>query len=116
VKWNYFAAYDKRLGLVSTHELREYAKKAGRPFEVAVGMLICGKLLCAVNPELEYHEEDEKDTGCMFDKNMKRKTIVDSIKKARIDERCLKRMLPKYRSVATALNEALRNYQGEGSP
>ncbi|HLZ36051.1 MAG TPA: hypothetical protein VKP13_18765 [Nitrospira sp.] len=113
VYWNNFATYDKRLVLASTHDLRMFAEKAGRPFEVAVGGLICGMLLVAVNPRLEYHE---KNTGCLFDMNLDRKSIVKTIKNANIDERCMSLMQPKFRPVATALLEALRNYQGEDSP
>ena len=111
--WNYFATYDKRLVLASTYDLRMFAKKAGRPFEVAVGGLICSMLLVAVNPRLDYHQ---KNTGCMFDMNLDRESIAHSIKEARIEESCLKLMLQRYRPVAKALNEALRNYQEEGSP
>lgn len=113
VYWNNFATYDKRLVLASTHDLRRFAEKAGRPFEAAVGGLICGMLLVAVNPKLDYHRES---TGCLFDMNLDRKGIVRSIKQARIDERCMGLMQPKYRPVAEALLEALRNYRGEDKP
>lgn len=110
IHWNYFATYDKHLVLASTYDLRMFAKKAGRPFEVAVGGLICSMLLAAVNPRLDYHQ---KNTGCMFDMNLDRESVAHSIKEARIDESCLKLMLKRYRPVAKALNEALRNYQRE---
>lgn len=84
-----------------------------RPHTSCPGGLICSMLLVAVNPKLDYHQ---KNTGCMFDMNLDRESIVRSIKEARIEERCLKLMLPKYRLVATALNEALRNYRGEDAP
>ena len=113
VYWNYFATYDKRLVLASTYDLRKFARQADRPFEVAVGGLICSMLLVAVNPRLEYHRDN---TGCMFDMNLDRESIVRSIREARIEERCLNQMIPKYRPVATALNEALRTYQGGDHP
>lgn len=113
VYWNNFATYDKRLVLASTYDLRMFAEKAGRPFEVAVGGLICSMLLVAVNPKLGYHQEN---TGCLFDMNLDRKSIVKTIKNARIDERCMSLMRPKYRPVAEALLEALQNYQGEDAP
>lgn len=113
VHWNNFATYDKRLVLASTYDLRMFAEKAGRPFEVAVGGLICSMLLVAVNPKLGYHQEN---TGCLFDMNLDRKSIVKTIKNARIDERCMSLMQPKYRPVAEALLEVLRNYQGEDAP
>ncbi len=109
VHWNYFATYDNRLILASTYDLRKFAQRAGRLFEVAVGGVICSMLLVAVNPRLEYHQDN---TGCMFDMNLDRESIVRSIREARIEERCLNLMIPKYRSVAAALNEALRTYQG----
>jgi len=104
--WNYFTASSGRTILLSIYQLREYAAKAGRSVEVAVVGMAIAEVLVSLNRRLHYHE----DRGCMFDFNQERETIVESIRQARIDDDCLKRIDEPYRDAAVALNDALRKY------
>jgi hypothetical protein len=112
--WNYFADSNKSVLLVSTYNLREYARQAGRPFEVALAGVILSQLLVEVNKNtgsgvLQYHE----DTGCLFDFNDQRDSIVRSIKEAKIDEDCLGKLSQRYRKAAVAMIDALKTYAPE---
>lgn len=111
--WNYFSTSSNRIILVSAYELREYATQAGRPFEVAVAMLVVGQLLATINKKIEFHD----DRGCLFDFNEDRVSLVDSIKAAQIEPGCLKLVDAKYRAAAEAMMKALRSYtRDDGSP
>lgn len=85
--WNYFSyGNGGPLSVVSTFGLRDYAARAGRSFEAAVGMLIVGQLISTRN-HLDFH----KDTrGCPLDFNEDRKSLVESIRSMRFDAKCLK--------------------------
>ena len=108
IYWNSFLFTRRRIMLVSTYELRRYAHKAERSFEVAVASIVISSLLAAINPKLDFHEQTR---GCLFDNNKKRPTIVRSLVNLMIEPACLKLMKPKYRAVATAMVEALRTYR-----
>lgn len=110
--WSYFSAAspNNRILLVSAYELRDYARRAGRPFEVAVGMLVIGQLLATINKKVEFHFVD---TGCLFDFNDDRVSVIESIKRAEIEPSCVALMDAKYREAAQAMMEALRNYRKE---
>lgn len=107
--WNYFNWWDAsgRNLLVSTYDVRTYAQRAERPFEAAVAGIAISALLVIINPRLEYHEESR---GCLFDKNDDRDSLVKSLRAARIDPQCLRLLLPRYRSAAEAMVDALRSY------
>lgn len=113
VYWNLFASFHKRTLLISTYDLRRFANQAGRPFEAAVAGVLIAELLVALHyPRLGFHS----DTGCLFDDNQDRASIVSSIRDARIEDTCLTRIAPKYRESVAALVEALRAYTaGEDS-
>ena len=108
IYWNSFLFTRRRIMLVSTYELRRYAHKAERSFEVAVASIVISSLLAAINPKLDFHDQTR---GCLFDNNKKRPTIVRSLVNLMIEPACMKLMKPKYRAVATAMVEALRTYQ-----
>lgn len=108
--WNYFSTSSNRIILVSTYDVREFARQAGRPFEVAVGMLVIAQLLATINKKVKFHE----DTGCLFDFNESRVSFINSIKEAKIEPRCLERIETKYRAAAEAMMKALRAYSREG--
>ena len=103
-----FAAVDKkhrRELLVSTYELRQYAEKAGRSLEAALGGVLLSILLAAMNSQLRYHDH----TGCLFDFNEDRDSIVDSIRAAQIEPECLRKIRPGLREASEAMVAALRN-------
>lgn len=85
-RWNYFAAGDGDVSVVSTCDLREFSTKAGRPYEAAVGMLIAAQVL-ASRSDMQYHDETR---GCIFDFNENRTDLIDSIRGMHIDAECIK--------------------------
>ena len=106
--WDYFSASRGPMVLASTYELRKFAGAAGRPFEVAVGMVIVAQLLVALNyPGLGFHDDS---TGCFFDYNEDRQSIVASIKELQIEDKCLQRIKSQYREAAQKMAAALRDY------
>jgi hypothetical protein len=109
--WNLFSTHRGKLLLVSSAGLREYARRAGRPFEYAVAGVILAQLMEAIHPRLRFHE----DRGCIFDYNEDRAGIVKMLRAPRIEESCLKLMKPAGRAAALAMVEALRQYAKGGS-
>lgn len=103
--WNYFTMGEPRLLLVSTFAVAGYARKAGRPFEVAVAMLALSTLLATLNPKLDFHEEVR---GCLFDFNRERSTLVKSLREVKVGAECVDKIRPKYRQATLAMVEALR--------
>lgn len=85
-KWNYYAAGQEQVSVVSTCDLREYSAKAGRPYEAAIGMLVAAQVL-ALRNDMDYHTDTR---GCIFDFNDNRVDIVESIRGMRIDPECVK--------------------------
>lgn len=112
IYWDSFSALKGRIILVSTYDLYKYAAKAGRPFEAAVAYIAIATLMVAANPRLQFHEEN---TGCMFDENQQRSSIVKDLAHPMIEERCLKLILPRFRSAAEALVKVLGNYSREAA-
>jgi hypothetical protein len=107
--WNFYAAGEGKVALISTFDLREYATEAERPFEAAVGMLVVGQVLATRNDDLDYHR---KSRGCMFDFNEKRDSLVKSIKAMRIENVCLEKIKDDGdRKAAIALVNALSKMQ-----
>ena len=90
----------------STAQLRELAQAAGRPFEVAVAVLILSSLLVGLSPRLGFHP----DTGCLFDYNESRTTLTKSIFNPVIEEECLELLVPRFREPALALVAAVKKY------
>lgn len=90
--------------LLSTSDLREFAARADRKFEVAIGVLLVGALIVADTPSVNYHD----DTGCVFDRNEgdDRKGIVKVLELLTICDRC-KAALGKKSSVAEAMVNCL---------
>lgn len=93
--------------LVSTYQLREFAERAGRPFEAAVGLLIVGQMIATRN-DMPFH----KDTrGCPLDFNEDRASLIESIQGMRLDTECalaLKLKNPEEARVANDMLAALR--------
>jgi len=102
--WNHFSAVLGKTILVSTADLRQFAETAGRSFEAGVGALLVAALMIAVNRKLEYHE----DTGCVFDYNRNRVSLINTLKQMHIDARCLHQMTQEQRDVATNMLTVLK--------
>ncbi len=91
---NLFATSNKAetLSVVSTANLREYARKAKRTFTRAVFYLILGEVISMANPEMDYHDETR---GCLMDFCKNRDDLVLGLKAAKIDEDCAKKVKDK---------------------
>lgn len=107
VYWNHLAVSHGRTILASAHGMHALAQKAGRPYEVAIGMIAVAQLLVTLNSRLDYH----KDRGCIFDYNLRHAAIVKSIRRPMIEDYCHDLMAPRYRDAAEALVAALGAYK-----
>jgi hypothetical protein len=107
VYWNHFSTHAHRTILVSTYDLRDFAKATNRPFEVYLGSLVLAQLMVACNSRLEFHD----DRGCLLDYNKSRVSIQATVANMHIEPACLDRIAPRYRVAATALTEALRTWE-----
>lgn len=105
VYWNHFSTVSEGLALVSTADLREFAARAGRPFEVAVGVLLIGALLVRFDPRLDYHRATR---GCVLDYSQDRERLVDAIRALQLCPECIARMDEAQRQAAQAMLAALR--------
>lgn len=112
--WNYLSSSNDRILMVSTYDLRRFAKMASRPFEVALAFLIVGQLMVEVNEDLDFHNGE--DTGCLFDMNITHENVVACIRELKIDEECFYRMTPRYREAAVAMLDALREFTIDEEP
>lgn len=111
--WNRFASSSGRYGkgrllLISAYHLREDAKRANRPFEVSVSMLIVAQLLIAVSSQLSYHDDV---ADCIFNSVARRETVIEAIKKLDLEPECVARVAHKYREAASTLIGALRTHE-----
>lgn len=108
--WNHFASAQHKLILLSTADLRDFSVKAGRPFEAAVGMLLVAALLVSRNERVCYHKVD---TGCIFDYNSSRVSLVDSLRAMMIDNKCQEKMPIEQRAAALAMVSALKGMKSK---
>ncbi|HEV7667550.1 MAG TPA: hypothetical protein VGS22_03435 [Thermoanaerobaculia bacterium] len=113
IYWNFFATSEPQVLLVSTFDISTYARRAKRPFEVAVAGIALSVLLVNLNPALEFHEESR---GCLFDFNGNRESIVETFRAGTIEPSCREKIQPKYREAAMAMMAALREIRLPDSP
>lgn len=85
VHWDYFSTAEGREALVSLDEVREFAARAGRSVDAAVGFLVLGIVACLVVDGLGYHDESR---GCLFDCNESRVSLVESLRAFRLCPSC----------------------------
>ncbi|HSB09704.1 MAG TPA: hypothetical protein VLM38_09490 [Blastocatellia bacterium] len=107
VYWDYFTTSDKGVILVSAYDMREYSSEAGRPLETAMAGMVIAQLLQELHKKALFHTENR---GCLFDFNDERDTIVESIRAARIEDKCLMKIDAKYRDAARSMVKALKDY------
>ncbi|HKI35512.1 MAG TPA: hypothetical protein VKA46_26890 [Gemmataceae bacterium] len=105
--FDYFSTWDGKIILVSTYQMREFAQTAGRPFEVAVAILIIAQLLVTMNPRLEYHDPDN---GTLFDFNRVRQNCIPVLRYPTIDPADLKKIAPRHRAAVEKLMAVLQMY------
>jgi hypothetical protein len=101
---NYVTAGEEKVILLSVKDVRAFAEQADRPFAAAVGALLVGALFASINDKITYHP----DTGCLFDDNQSRESLVETFKALRIDATCFSKLTPKQRVAADAMLSALR--------
>jgi hypothetical protein len=111
VYWNHFASGKGKTILISTKDVRSFAEQAHRPFAAAVGALLIGALLANVNDKITYHD----DTGCIFDYNGSRISLVNTFTALRIDSSCFQKLTPKQRISADSMLTALRAMKRKSS-
>jgi hypothetical protein len=106
---NLFSTTSGKIALVSTFGLRDYAAKAGRPFEAAVFQSVLSTILAMMVPKVGYMEET---TGSIFDYCEKRADIVRSIRNPHIDPDNRKVIPARLLGPAEKLLGALGAYEG----
>lgn len=107
VFWNHFSIGAGKMILLSTADLREFASRAERPYEIAIGNLLVSQLIQMLSPKIDCHE----DRGCLFDWNANRGGVIDNIKKPMIEEACLEKIPASIRQSAQSLVAALSKYR-----
>jgi hypothetical protein len=108
--YNYYAVTLSRSIFVSAYEMREFAARAKRPFEAAIGAVLLAEVLATSYPQLTFHTETR---GCLFDKNVERRTVVTKFKKMRIESSCLELIPSSLRETAERMTKVLRDYRRE---
>ncbi|MEO8673157.1 MAG: hypothetical protein ABI411_17715 [Tahibacter sp.] len=104
IYWNHYCSVSDGTALVSTADLREFAIKAGRPFEAAVGLLMVGAVLVRFNASLEYHA----NRGCVLDYNEDRVSLIDVIRDPKICPECAEKLDPIQKVAASEMLKVLR--------
>lgn len=110
--WNHFTATEGGCILISVTDLREYADQAVRPFEAAVGVLLVSSLFVTIIEDLDFHDVD---TGCIFDYNQRRESLVDTIKEMMIDKECFAKMDLLQMQAAKSMLSVLKRMKRRGA-
>ncbi|HLO18171.1 MAG TPA: hypothetical protein VK206_25290 [Anaerolineales bacterium] len=98
--WNLFSTFDKHLILVSSYQLRDFAEQTTQPFEAFLATIITAQIFVAkFFPKLGFHS----DTGCLFDYNEDRVSIINKVLSPVIEESCIAKIPSPYDSAAQAL-------------
>lgn len=105
IYWNHRGSALGRVILLSTTDLREFSELAGRPYEASIGLLLVSSLFVSINSKLDYHLES---TGCIFDYNENRESIVTTIKRMTVDSQCLKKMTIEEQLIVNSMLSSLR--------
>lgn len=85
--YNHFSTFEGRTVLTSTFQLREFASKSQRSVNAFLARIIVSQLFVAMHwPKLGMHD----NTGCMFDYDANRSTIIEKIINPKLDDGCRK--------------------------
>ena len=95
--YNYCSWSRGKVVIVSAADVRDFAKRARRRFEIALASMILAQVLAAVDRRVGFHEETR---GCIFDFNEERSTLVRSFRRLQIEPSCLATISPQYREAA----------------
>lgn len=85
-QYNLFSVSNGGVVMVSAFALRDYAKKAKRPFEACIAALMATQVWAGLFEDVDYHEETR---GCLYDLCTPRDDIVKGLTKMRISEGAL---------------------------
>ncbi len=111
---NLFTTNDAKTIIVSAYGMREYAEKAGRPFETGLAILIAGQLICnytrLVDPDddLDYHKETR---GCVLDYCGDRADLMKVLGKPALCGECRARIHPDARKDVLSMIKAIAEYR-----
>ncbi|MCB2380434.1 hypothetical protein LGH70_22770 [Hymenobacter sp. BT635] len=100
--WNHFSFFKDRLIIASAYELRQFAKETKTSFETFLAGIITAQLLVAQFYEngLNFHKDN---SGCIFDYNADRKSLMGKISNLHIDAECLLKIPLPFRKSAMQL-------------
>ena len=102
---DHFSTYEGRTILVSSYELHAFAGSSGLSFEAFLTTIVVSELLVAICPKLGFHA----DTGCLFDYNDNRISLIDDVRDPKIDPDCMELIEPQYRDAARSLVDFIRS-------
>lgn len=106
--FNYCSWSHRKVVIISAHDVRDFAKRARRRFEIALASMILAQMLTTLDRRVGFHEETR---GCIFDFNSERATLVHSFRQLQIEPSCLKAISPRYREAAETMVGVLRRRQ-----
>lgn len=110
--WNDFSTFDGRTILASSYQLQDFSREAGQPVEAFLAYIIVGQLLVArFWPKLGFHD----DTGCLFDYDKSRTSLIGKVADPKIDPDCLEDIDPQYRDAAISLLNSVKTFRGAKS-
>lgn len=103
--FNYYSGSWRNVTFISAFEMRTFAKKAGRSFTRAMCALLLAQILQnRYHPLIGFHYEN---TGCIFDHNAERHTVVNTFRAMRIEASCLERIPESDRAYVQKLVDVL---------
>ncbi len=106
--WNHFSTFEGRTVLASSYELHQFARASKLPFDAFLSKIIVSQLLVAMFwPKLSFHN----DTGCLFDYDASRVSLIDKVRAPKIDPACHKKIPPEYHSAVDALVNLLDQFR-----
>lgn len=108
---DYFSSSKQGIGLISTDEILVFSKQVKRPLIAGVGVLLIGAVLAETNSKIDFHVEDR---GCLFDYCEERSDVKFCIKKAFIEDSCLKLLPRKRRAAALAMVDVINSLDIQG--
>lgn len=109
--FDFFSSSSSKMVLVSTTDIRKISEKTNRPFEIAVAVLVISQVFVAANPALQFHSE----RGCLFDEEDDRFRFARTLRKLRVEDRCLRLMRVDHRAAIQHMIEALERYRPSAS-
>ncbi|MEO1091641.1 MAG: hypothetical protein AAFX81_13480 [Pseudomonadota bacterium] len=106
VIWNYFSVSERKCVIVSAADVREFAQKANRRFEVALASMMISQLVVELHPDkVGFYRECR---GCMLDFNETRVTLVDTFDRLEFEPERLETIPEPTRSAAEKMTSVLR--------